>query len=107
MKSYAVSVYGRVQGVGFRLMSRHVARRLGVVGWVQNNDDGSVAMIVQGEDEKVRSLLDWIEQSPGLSVVDSVFIDECAFVPHEDFSIVRSGGIINDQKQSFKNLGRR
>ena len=35
---------GRVQGVGFRYTAKYMAQSLGLVGWVQNEWDGTVTM---------------------------------------------------------------
>lgn len=45
--------YGRVQGVGFRYCASHMAPKYGITGNVQNNSDGSVEMIVQGEEAQI------------------------------------------------------
>lgn len=39
---------GRVQGVGFRYRAQYAAQALGLTGWVENNDDGSVTLEAQG-----------------------------------------------------------
>ncbi len=39
---------GRVQGVGFRYTTRHIASRFAVTGYVQNLPDGSVRLVVEG-----------------------------------------------------------
>ena len=49
--------YGRVQDVGFRYYSTYKAKRLGLVGWVKNLDDGSVEMEVQGREEEIDQLI--------------------------------------------------
>jgi len=41
-KAVLVRITGRVQGVGFRVWTRQQAQRLGLTGWVCNEDDGSV-----------------------------------------------------------------
>lgn len=43
-----VQFTGLVQGVGFRMTARAVAREMGLTGWVRNEADGSVLMHVQG-----------------------------------------------------------
>ena len=43
-------VTGRVQGVGFRAFVWRQAQDLGLDGWVRNNPDGSVELLVAAED---------------------------------------------------------
>jgi acylphosphatase len=40
---------GQVQGVGFRYTTRQVATRFQVVGFVHNQSDGTVQLVVEGE----------------------------------------------------------
>lgn len=47
-----IIVSGRVQGVGFRYFVIISARELGILGRVWNNDDGTVEILAQTEDEK-------------------------------------------------------
>ncbi len=42
-------VRGRVQGVGFRAYVRGWARKLGLVGWVRNEPDGTVRLVAEGD----------------------------------------------------------
>lgn len=67
-----VVIRGRVQGVFFRLETKHAADRYGVFGWVKNQRDGTVAALFEGPKEKVASLLEWCKQGPPLSNVESV-----------------------------------
>ncbi len=39
---------GQVQGVGFRWTSQRIAGQLAITGWVRNEDDGSVTLVLQG-----------------------------------------------------------
>jgi acylphosphatase len=59
-KHYNISVQGKVQGVFFRASTQHEAMRLGLVGFVANKPDGSVYIEVEGEQEKIDRLVDWI-----------------------------------------------
>ena len=46
------TITGQVQGVGFRYRARYAAQILDLTGWVQNEDDGSVTLEVQGDPDK-------------------------------------------------------
>lgn len=49
MERRSITFSGRVQGVGFRVTTREVARGFAVSGWVRNEPDGTVRCEVQGE----------------------------------------------------------
>ena len=44
-------IYGRVQGVGFRYAVTWLARTYGLTGWVRNEYDGSVTVVLQGKNK--------------------------------------------------------
>ncbi|TWT34929.1 acylphosphatase [Blastopirellula retiformator] len=48
---------GRVQGVGFRATAQNIARRYPVVGFVQNQPDGSVRLLIEGDPETCRQVV--------------------------------------------------
>jgi len=64
VKRAQVVVHGAVQGVFFRVEARDRARSLGVAGWVRNTADGSVEAVLEGEDERVESMVDWCRRGP-------------------------------------------
>lgn len=51
---------GTVQGVGFRFTAEHIARQIGVTGWVKNLPDGRVEVLAEGEEKKLAELLERI-----------------------------------------------
>jgi acylphosphatase len=59
-----VRVTGRVQGVGFRQFVRERARALNLSGWVKNRPDGSVELLVSGDDDAAARLLDVVRRGP-------------------------------------------
>jgi acylphosphatase len=67
-----VVVEGMVQGVGFRWFVREHALRAELAGWVRNNPDGSVELLVSGGDAAVQGLLTAVAQGPVGARVSSV-----------------------------------
>jgi len=67
-----VTVHGMVQGVFFRVETRDRARSLGLSGWVTNAHDGTVRAAFEGDEERVRSMVDWCERGPRGAQVDDV-----------------------------------
>ena len=64
-------VRGHVQGVGFRWFVRREAGRLGLVGWVANQSDGSVEVIAEGSEDTLGQLVLALWEGPaGSSVTD-------------------------------------
>jgi acylphosphatase len=70
-----VVVKGRVQGVGFRATTQAVASRLGLHGYVQNLEDGSVEIGVVGKQE-AKQLLEALNKEPGAHQIFFVNIEE-------------------------------
>jgi acylphosphatase len=67
-----VLVTGRVQGVGFRHFVRERARALNLSGWVKNRPDGSVELLVSGDDDAATRLLDVVRRGPPYADVAAV-----------------------------------
>ena len=53
---------GRVQGVGFRYQTLHIAREYDVTGWVQNLPDGRVQLEVEGAADQVRDFVAAVQE---------------------------------------------
>ncbi|XP_044292022.1 acylphosphatase-1 isoform X3 [Varanus komodoensis] len=86
-------VFGKVQGVFFRKHTQAQGKKLGVVGWVQNTDYGSVRGQIQGPTAKVRQLQEWLKKtgSPKSEIDRAEFRNEkkIARLEHSDFCIVK------------------
>ncbi|HGF8289136.1 acylphosphatase [Enterococcus faecium] len=67
MRKVKMNVQGRVQGVGFRYMTKMVADQLGVTGTVKNEDDGSVTIEAIGNDDIIRKFIEEVKKSPSPS----------------------------------------
>lgn len=82
---------GRVQGVAFRASTASEARALGLTGWVQNQEDGTVVLEAQGEPAAVAALLAWCDHGPPAARVTRVVVDELAVAPGEVGFVTRRG----------------
>jgi acylphosphatase len=69
-------VRGRVQGVGFRWFVEKEASDIGVVGWVRNNDDGTVEVLATGTSEQLSALHRCLREGPRAARVDEVEVSE-------------------------------
>lgn len=80
---------GRVQNVGFRLEVYELGKRLNLTGWVKNRDDKNVEAEIQGENEKITFLINYMKSLKRASVKD-VVINERSIVDIEScFTVIK------------------
>ena len=65
-------VHGRVQGVGYRASTIDEARQLGLAGWVRNRHDGTVEVLAEGSEAKLRVFSAYLHRGPFTAEVTSV-----------------------------------
>ena len=65
-------VRGRVQGVGFRWFVEREAHILQIAGWVRNNPDGTVEVLVQGTRDQLAGMRSRLREGPRAARVDDV-----------------------------------
>jgi acylphosphatase len=65
-------VSGRVQGVGFRYFTRQAARRLGLVGSVRNDPEGTVTVQAEGPRARLDAFLAALRTGPEAAEVEEV-----------------------------------
>ncbi|MDI3481478.1 MAG: acylphosphatase [Tepidanaerobacteraceae bacterium] len=71
-KTAHVRVFGIVQGVGLRYSVFRKATALSLAGYVKNLSDGSVEIVVEGEEKDIHGLLDYIRTGLRWAQVDDV-----------------------------------
>jgi acylphosphatase len=71
-KRVQLFVRGRVQGVFFRASAQREARRLGVVGWIRNRNDGSIEIVAEGEEDSIKEIIGWSQHGPSAARVEGV-----------------------------------
>lgn len=67
-----IRVTGIVQGVFFRQGVKAEAMRRGLIGWVRNEPDGSVRIVAEGEEEKLREFIDWCKKGTEWARIEKV-----------------------------------
>jgi acylphosphatase len=87
LKRAKVIVHGAVQGVFFRVEARDRARSLGLAGWVRNVPDGTVEAVLEGDDERVESMVEWCRRGPAGARVEEVEVDWSEPEGEDGFSI--------------------
>ncbi len=72
MNRIQITVIGKVQGVWFRKFTFEKANKLGLYGYVTNQNDGSVFIEVTGEKQELDMFIHWLqyEGSPLSKVTD-------------------------------------
>ena len=85
--AYRISVFGRVQGVGFRYFVLRNAQALDVKGFVKNQPDGSVLCEAEGEQIVLEQFADLCRQGTARAIVTDYTIDVTPECGYNDFKI--------------------
>lgn len=83
--SLRLCIEGRVQGVWFRGWTVEMARHLGLSGWVRNQPDGSVEVLVSGSAPAVEAMVAACRHGPPSATVLSVTATPAAPPPEDGF----------------------
>jgi len=76
VKHFKLNVFGKVQGVFFRALTKDAAERLGINGFVRNEPDGSVYIEAEGAEEKLNQFIEWCRFGPPRSRVEKFEMTE-------------------------------
>lgn len=88
MARVTIRIYGEVQGVGFRAWIARRALKLGLKGYVENEPDGSVLVVAEGERSSLEELVRDCMKGPPLSKVDRVSVEWSEYKGEfEDFEV--------------------
>ena len=81
------AIRGRVQGVGFREATVAEAHRLGLLGWVRNAEEGTVAVHAEGPGRAVEQLVEFLGEGPPAARVEAVATEKAKVEGHEQFAV--------------------
>ena len=95
-KRVGLKIYGRVQGVFFRDSTRRKAKELNLTGWVENEPDGTVQIVAEGEEKDLKELIEWCRHGGPASPNASQGGSEFARVDKMDVEWLEPSGQFND-----------
>ncbi len=64
MQRVHIIVHGYVQGVFFRHNTKNEALSLGLKGYVRNMPNGSVEVVAEGPEDKIKELIEFCKKGP-------------------------------------------
>lgn len=70
-------VYGKVQGVGYRLYCKKTAKTLSLSGYALNLPDGRVEVMVCGDESSVAKMVEALHEGPRFAHVLGVDVEPC------------------------------
>ena len=77
IKTYLLTIKGRVQNVGFRYWYNQEAIKLNLKGYVKNlNNKNEVESLVQGKLNKILHIINKSKKGPKLAIVEKIFSKE-------------------------------
>jgi len=75
MKRVNIVVCGSVQGVFFRANARKIAESLGLKGYAKNIPDGTVEVVAEGPEDKLKELIEYCKKGPETAEVSKVDVE--------------------------------
>lgn len=81
-KTVSINLFGRVQQVGFRYFVFKLAAEVGVMGFVRNQEDGSVYVEAEGEPHLVDVFTEHCKKGPPHSMVTRFIVN---LIPEKGF----------------------
>lgn len=71
-KRLDLKIYGKVQGVFYRIKTKETAKELNLFGFVKNNDDGTVSITAEGDEDNLIKLIDWCRKGTSFAKVNEI-----------------------------------
>jgi acylphosphatase len=88
-KALQITVSGKVQGVFFRISTKAVADQIGVKGFIKNQQDGSVYIEAEAEEELLNDFLEWCKSGPDEAEVSNISVNEMSLKNFLNFNILK------------------
>ncbi len=89
MKHINIIITGKVQGVGFRQVTKMVADQMGVRGMIRNENDGTVYVEAEGDEVLLEVFLEWCHDGPDRALVENVAVSDAEVKNYRNFEIIK------------------
>ena len=89
MKHLNIRVFGKVQGVAYRITAKLVADQLGVKGFVKNEADGTVYIEAEADDFELELFLEFCNKGSDKAEVEKVETAEAPLKNYRNFELVK------------------
>jgi len=88
-RNYALTIRGKVQGVGFRYYALKKAEEHRVTGFVRNRPGQEVYVVAEGEDTDLETFTDYMRMGPSMARVREVLIEKSDYTGSYEGFLVR------------------
>lgn len=88
MRCVIMTVYGRVQGVGYRYFCQRVAKSIGLTGYVKNMPSGEVETGVCGQTKQIEDYYQQLLQGPPFAEVKRIEVQEAEDRHYDCFKVL-------------------
>jgi len=72
IKKIHLLISGKVHGVFYRANAKRKAEELNLKGWVKNTPDNKVEIMAEGEEDKLREMIEWCYNISSAAVVSDI-----------------------------------
>lgn len=87
-KRYLIIYKGQVQGVGFRFTVQQLANKYNLTGFVYNEDDGSVKVEIQGDNNDIDAFIKESLQNRGFIDIEDYALKQIDVDEYDSMFIV-------------------
>lgn len=87
IKHINIKIYGKVQGIFYRITAKEEAAKLNITGFARNEPDGSVYIEAEGEEEKLDQFINWCHKGSPLAKVAKVETTESSLKNFSGFEV--------------------
>jgi len=89
IRSYKITVKGKVQRVSFRFTAQAQAIKLSLTGFIKNRPNGDVYIEAEGQEEHIYKFIEWCDVGPPKAEVSEVIAEEQDLKNFQTFELRR------------------